>query len=126
MLVILLTTIVSASDQTKSVSLSNQKCMTQATLINLHHNEYSQALHYYPFAVNLDRRAESCNTLIDIPKRVCVENETEDLNFHVFNMITGINESRTLTKLISYKCECKFDSKKCNSNQKWNNNTYWC
>ena len=126
MLVILLTTIVSASDHTKNVSLSNQKCMTPPTLINLHHNEYSQVLHYYPFAVTLDRRAESCNTLIDIPKRVCVANETEDLNFHVFNMITGINESRTITKLISCKCECKFDSKKCNSNQKWNNNKYWC
>ena len=26
-------------------------------------------------------------------------------------MITGINESKTLTKHISCKCECKFDSK---------------
>ena len=36
-------------------------------------------------------------------------------------MITGINESQILTKHISWKCECKFDSRKCNSNQKWNN-----
>ena len=34
-------------------------------------------------------------------------------------MITGINESKTLTKHIC-ECECKFDSRKCNSNQKWN------
>ena len=27
----------------------------------------------------------------------------------------------SLTKHISCKCECKFDSIKCNSNQKWNN-----
>ena len=33
-------------------------------------------------------------------------------------MITGINESKTLTKHISYKCESKFDGRKCNSNQK--------
>ena len=33
---------VSASNHTKCVSLSNQKCMTQLTLINLHSNEYSQ------------------------------------------------------------------------------------
>ena len=31
--------IVNASDHTKCVSLSNQKCMTQTTLINLHPNK---------------------------------------------------------------------------------------
>ena len=36
-------------------------------------------------------------------------------------MITGIKESRKLIKHISYKCECKFDARKCNLNQKWNN-----
>ena len=41
-------------------------------------------------------------------------------------MITGANESKILTKHISCKCECKFDGKKCNSNQKWNNDKCWC
>ena len=86
----LITSIVSVSNHTKCVLLSNQKCMTQPTLINLHLNEYSQELHYYPFAVNLDRCVGSCNTLDDLPSRICVPNETEDLNLHVFNMITRI------------------------------------
>ena len=43
----------------------------------------------------------------------------------VFNMITGINESKTLTKHIC-KCKCKFDGRKCNSNQKWNNDKCRC
>ena len=30
------------SNHTKCVSLSNQKCTTQATLINLHPNDHSQ------------------------------------------------------------------------------------
>ena len=34
-------------------------------------------------------------------------------------MITGINKSKTLTNLISSKCKCTFDGRKCNSNQKW-------
>ena len=34
--------------------LSNQKCMIQPTLINLHPNEYSQEFHYYPSAVKLE------------------------------------------------------------------------
>ena len=32
---------VNASNHKKCVSLSNQKCMTQPTLINLHPNEYN-------------------------------------------------------------------------------------
>ena len=43
------------SDHTKRVSSINQKCMAQSTLVDLYPNEYSQGLHYYPFAVNLDR-----------------------------------------------------------------------
>ena len=41
-------------------------------------------------------------------------------------MITGINESKTLTKHISCKCKCKLDGTKCNSNQRWNNDKCWC
>ena len=37
--VVLLTSIVKASNHTKCVSLSNQKCIIQPTLINLHPNE---------------------------------------------------------------------------------------
>ena len=45
------TGIVSTSNHTKCVSISNQKCMIQPTLINLHPDEHSQEFHYYPFAV---------------------------------------------------------------------------
>ena len=37
----LLTGIVIASNHTNCVSISNQKCMTQSTLINLNPNDYS-------------------------------------------------------------------------------------
>ena len=40
--------------------LSNQKCMTLPTSINLHPNEYSHEFHYDPFAVKLDRCVGSC------------------------------------------------------------------
>ena len=44
----------------------NHKGRTQPTLINLHHNDYSQEFHYYPFAVKLDRCAGSCDTHNDL------------------------------------------------------------
>ena len=58
--------------------------------------------------------------------KVCVPNKTEDLNVGLFNMITGINESKTLTEHISCECKCKFDGRKCNSDQWWNNDKCWC
>ena len=45
----LLTGLVSGSNHTKCILLSNQKCMTKPTLINFHPNECSQEFHYYPF-----------------------------------------------------------------------------
>ena len=95
--------------------------MTQPTFIDLHPNKYSQEFHCYPFSVQLDRYVGSCNTLIDLSNKVCVPNKTEDFNLSIFNMITGINESKTSTKHISCKCKCRFDERKSNSDQWWNN-----
>ena len=70
MFIRLLTSTVSASNHTKCILLSNQKCMAQPTLINVHLNEYSWELHYNPFAVKLDRCVGSCNTLNDSSNKV--------------------------------------------------------
>ena len=60
MFMVILTSIVNTSNHTKCVSLSNQKYMSQLTLINLHSNEYIQESHYYPFVVKLDKCVGSC------------------------------------------------------------------
>ena len=41
-------------------------------------------------------------------------------------MITEINESKTLTEHISCECKCKFDGRKYNPNQNWNNDKCQC
>ena len=87
--------------------------MIQATVINLHPNEQRQAFHYYSFTVKLDECVESCNTLNDLSNKVCITNKTEDLNLSMFNVITGINESKILTKHISCKCQYRFNGRKC-------------
>ena len=58
----LLTALVNASNHRKYAFLTNQKCVIQPTIINLHPNEYTQGLHQYPFEVKLDRCVGSCNT----------------------------------------------------------------
>ena len=114
----LLTSIVNASNHKKCASLSNKKCTTQLTLINIRSNEYTQGLCYYVFVINLDKYVRSCNALNDLSKKVYVPNAIEDLNLNVFNIITRINESKTLTKHIPCKCKFRFDGRKCNSEKK--------
>ena len=98
----------------------------QDTLVNLDPNEYSQEFHFYPFVVKLDRCVEGCNTLNDLSNKLCVPNKTEDLNLSVFNMITWIKESKTLTKYITCKCKCELNARKFNLNQCWNNDKCRC
>ena len=68
---------------------------------------------------------EVVNTLNDLSNKVCASNGTEDLVLSVSN-ITKINESETLAKHISCECKCKFDDRKCYSNQNCNNDTCIC
>ena len=46
--------ITNASNHAKCVSLSNEKCLVQRTLISLHPYEHSQKFHYYPVAIALN------------------------------------------------------------------------
>ena len=107
MFIRLLTDLVNGSNHKKCVTLSNQTCMIQPTVINLHPYEYSQEFNYYPFAVKLDRCVGRCNTLNDLSNKECVPNKTDDLNLSVLNMITGITDLKTLTMHISSKCKYK-------------------
>ena len=113
--ILVLSTTVYGYNHTKYVSLSDQKCKMQPTLINLDLNECCQEFHYYSFLFKLHRCVGSCNSLNDLSNKVCIRNKRS-----VFNMITGINELKT-AKHISCECKCKFDGTKCNSNQWWNN-----
>ena len=93
---------------------------------NIHTHTHTHT-HNYQFAVKLDGCVVGCNTLNDLSNKTCALDKTEDLNLSVFNMITGINEWKTLTKHISCKCKSKCYGRKCNANHKWNNDKcWWC
>ena len=98
----ILTGLVNRSNHTKCVLLSNQKCIIQPTLVNVHSNEYSQEVHYYTSSVKLDRCVGTCNNLKGLSNKVCISHKTDDLDLNIFNMISDINESKILTKHISY------------------------
>ena len=68
--------------------------------------------------ISLDTCTGSCNFL---SPKICVSKEKKDTDVKAFNMATNKDEAKTMTKYISYDCKWKFNSRTCNSNQKWNN-----
>ena len=108
----------SKSLATKCGSLNNEPCIVRPIHIDLNTVE----LKYYPFLINLDKCSGSYNSVDDLSTKICFRSKTKDVNVKVFNMITNRNEAKTV-KHVPSDCKCKFNSKTCNSNQKWNNET---
>ena len=67
-------------------------------------------LNYYPFIISFDKWNISFNAVDDLFMKICVPSETKDITVEVFNMITKINEVKTVVKHISCNFKCKFDS----------------
>ena len=94
--------------------------MIRYTLIDLNFVERN----YYPFMITLHDCSRSCNVVDDLSMNICVPSKTKDENIEVFNMITVLNEAKTLVKHFPCDCKCKLISTSCNSNQEWNNDKY--
>ena len=62
-------------------------------------------VNYYPLMISLDKCDGSCNVADDLSTKMCVSNEIKDINVKVFNMITRINETKSLIK--HFSCDCK-------------------
>lgn len=55
--------------------------------------------------ISLCKYNGSGNVVDDLSTEVCVLSKTKDLNVKVFDMITTINETKTLMKHISFDCK---------------------
>ena len=109
----------SGSLATQCAYLSNDPFMVRPTLIDINPVE----LNYYPFMISLDKCNGSFNAVDNLSTKICVASETKDINVKACNMITRINEVKTLVKHISCDFKCKFNSATFKSNQKSNTET---
>ena len=80
---------------------------------------YHLDLNYYLSIISLDKCNGICNAVDDYLQKYVVL-----VKYKVFNMITKINARKAFLKHISCDCKSKFDSTRCNLNQKWNNDKY--
>ena len=74
----------------------------------------------------------------NLSTKICVPNETKDINIKEITSVTRVNEVKTVVNHISYDCKCKFNSATSNSNKNgimltvsgndfnWNSNTSVC
>ena len=76
--------------------VKNRKCQIQTTLINLYPNYTLIQLQLKYIDI-----LEVVILLMTYRIKYLFSNKTDDLNTIVFSMITGTNESKTLTKRIS-------------------------
>ena len=48
--------------------------------------------------ISVDRFFGNCNVADDLSMKICVPSETNDINIRLFDIVTRINETKTLVK----------------------------
>ena len=48
------------------------------------------------------------------------------MNVKVFNLMSGVNETRFLVEHESFECKCELNESVCNSKQEWNHDECQC
>ena len=76
----------------KFISLNNLPYQTRPAIIEVNSNETP----FYPFTAGFNKCDGSCNAIDDLYTRVCVPNKVTNMNIKVFNLMSGINETRFL------------------------------
>ena len=98
----------------KYVSLNNHLCQATVTLVNVNSSETL----FYLVTVSVDNCNGSCNTINDSYAWVCVSNKVKNMNVEVYNLMSGVNETRFLVQHESCDCKCVLNKSVCNSKQK--------
>ena len=106
----------------KRVSLNNHPCQVRPTLLNMNSDETL----FYPLTVSVKKCGGSCNPIDDLYTRVCVPNKVKNTNVKIFNLISGVNETRFFVQHESCKCKCELNESVFNSKQKWDHNKRQC
>ena len=87
----------------KFVSLNNQPWQARPTLTDINSGE----TFFDPFTVSVSKCGGSCNIIDNPYARVCVLDKVKIMNLNVFNLMSGVNETKFL--VLHKLHECKYD-----------------
>ena len=96
--------------------MKNQECKVRQEIINVNSNNPI----FYPFSVGINRCSGNCNNINDPYARICVPDIVKNVNVKVFNLITLINETRSIKWNETCKCVCRLNEIICNNKQRPN------
>ena len=99
----------------KCVSLNNQPRKVERTIVNIN----SDKTLFYPFTVGVNKCGGSCNTVDDGYAGARIPNKVKIMNVKVFNLMSSVNETKSLVRRESWKCKFGFNEILCNSKEKW-------
>ena len=100
--------------------LNDESCFIRHTTIDLN----SIKLKYYSFMISLDKCKGNVNVLMTYLRKYLFR-QKKYVNAKVFNMITRMNEAKSLIKHILCDFKCKLNST-AYWTQKWNNDKCQC
>ena len=84
---------------------------------------------FFPFSFSVNRCGGccgTCNTIDDRYARACVPNKVKNMNAKVFNLMSGVNETRFLVQHEPCDSKYRLNESACNSKQEWNHNSCAC
>ena len=98
------------------ISMKNRECKVRPEIISINSNNPI----FYPFSVKINKCSGNSNTINDPYAKICVPDVIKNLNLKVFNLLTRINETRSIKWHESCKCIRRLDKIICNDGIKIN------
>ena len=83
----------------KCISLSNRPCQARTGLVDINSKEPL----FYGFTVSVDK-CRGSNTIDDPYAQICVLDKVRKMNLKVFNVMSGVNETKFLVQHESCGC----------------------
>ena len=104
------------------IKYQNQQCKVRPKIVDISSNNPI----FYPFSVQINICNGNCNNINDPYARICVSDTVNNLNVKVFNLMSLINETRSIKWYETFKCICRLNKIICNNEQRWNKDKYRC
>ena len=98
------------------ISMKNRECKVRPEIISINSNNPI----FYPFSVKINKCSGNSNTINDPYAKICVPDVIKNLNLKVFNLLTRINETRSIKWHESCKWIRRLDKIICNDGIKIN------
>ena len=96
------------------VSMNNQEGKVRPKIVDVSSNNPI----FCPFSVKINRCSGNCDSINDPYAKICAPDIVKNLNVKVFNLMSRINETRSIKSHEACKCICRLNKIICNNKQK--------